>query len=49
MIFVNLLFVLLNGFLFMYFFVEKPTSWLCWINLLAFILNAIPVCEKLAA
>lgn len=47
MLVINLFFSFLNGWLMVYFLEEDFTSFLGWINALAFALNIIPVIGKL--
>ena len=49
MVLLNLLFVILNGYLAIYFLLDDSRRWIGWVNLFAFGLNLIPVVGKLLA
>lgn len=43
MVFINLFFVIVNGWFMLYFLEDEPSHWLGWLNALACVLNLIPV------
>lgn len=47
MILLSLFFVIVNGYLAIYWLNEDSNKWIGWVNLFAFGLNLIPVVEKL--
>jgi hypothetical protein len=47
MILLNLFFVIVNGYLAIYWLNEKSEKWIGWVNLFAMVLNLIPVVGKL--